>query len=214
MTELGHLAVTMPRPNKFEQASSRTDHLDGELDSNPFSTRFIRPDCLAYHTVPEWEPGVVWAKLRDANFVGQIVGPHGAGKTALLHQLTDRFSSAGIRWQWHTVRAGDRFSPSRLSMSELTCLEGAELLSRWNLWRILRRARRGYRIILTTHRVLRSIAVIANLEPRLETAQSIAKNLLAGRDCLIDADEVERCYKKHRGNLREMLLELYDVYDA
>jgi hypothetical protein len=200
------------------QASSDADRpgpnpSQGDFDSNPFSTRFIRPDQLPYLDLPENTPSEVWARIRQAGFVGQIVGPHGAGKTAMLHQIVDLMNTDGINSAWQTIRPGMRVIPAGLSRETVTCLEGAELLPKWNLWRILWRVRRGSRVIFTTHHALTKVPIVATLQPGLDVAQLIVKRLLVGREWVINEDDVQATYEKHGGNLREMLLDLYDVYE-
>lgn len=204
----------MPSQASFDPDRPGPSPSPDDIDSNPFSTRFIRPDQLSYLDLPDNTPAEVWGRIREAGFLGQIVGPHGAGKTALLHRIVDLMNSDGINSNWQTIRPGMRVVPASLSRETVTCLEGAELLPKWNLWRILWRVRRGSRVIFTTHQALTKVPVVATLQPRLDVAQRIVTTLLVGREPVIDEDDVRATYQKHGGNLREMLLDLYDVYES
>jgi len=133
-------------------------------------------------------------------------------------------SREGLSWDWQTIRTGIGSTPDGPTLkrpalkghtkSDILVLEGAELLSTWDFARIAWRARRGYRTLVTAHRVLPTIPVIAELQSRREIAESIVTKLLEGRTEVIEASELESCYNKHHGDLREMLMELYDAWEA
>jgi hypothetical protein len=70
---------------------------------NPFSTRFVRPDCTSYCFADgEDADAVAAATITQLTCRGTaaIIGPHGTGKSTLLHTLVQRLSDVFPRVQW------------------------------------------------------------------------------------------------------------------
>lgn len=102
---------------------------------------------------------------------------------------------------------------SSQNTDEVLFLEGIELLSPWRQWRLLR-SLRHQRLLITSHRALHGLPVIAQLTPDLDLAQTLVATLLSGRHgSELATDTVRECFEEHQGNLREMMLALYDVYE-
>ncbi len=68
--------------------------------SNPFSTRFVRPGALAYRFPPGESAATLVERLAASGWRGQIVGPHGSGKSTLVAALGETLprSPVGPRW--------------------------------------------------------------------------------------------------------------------
>ena len=60
--------------------------------SNPFSTRFLSPGQLSFVGLDDQALNELAEKLIQQNGNGQIVGPHGTGKTTLTFELQKRMA--------------------------------------------------------------------------------------------------------------------------
>ncbi len=76
--------------------------------SNPFSSRFVRPGQVAFQFPPGVDAIGLVARLRSFRWRAQIVGPHGTGKSTLLHALLPTLREQGRDIVWYTLSAGQR----------------------------------------------------------------------------------------------------------
>lgn len=182
---------------------------------NPYSQDRI---ARALPFDPTW-CGTDWdrllADLAARHYRGQIVGPHGSGKTTLIESLVPRLTAAGLtchRWlitDEHPGPTPDRWAAlDHIAASDCLIIDGAERLT-WLAWRRLRRAvpRLGG-FIVTTHRPLRHL-------PRWIDTRSHPGMLAAFLDRLdpghpLTAADIARLHQDCRGNLREALWRCYD----
>lgn len=155
--------------------------------------------------------------VKDHNFRGAIVGPHGSGKTTLVENLIKEFQSRRIPVTHCRLQDdGKSANESRLrkwidqaSFSSILILDSAGLLGWWR-WRSLFKESAKYKgLIITTHHPGRLITLIKT-KPTFETLLSVIAHLELidppSKSYLIDL------FKKHRGNIRECLRELYDEF--
>jgi hypothetical protein len=181
---------------------------------NPFATACVH---RIRYRLPE---GLTWedllARLESMKWRGAIVGPEGAGKTTLLEDFAPRLVDRGVEIVWlRLTQEEPRFTPATLHglasihTGQMILFDGAEQLSRWGWWRFLRLARRAGGLVITSHR--------PGLLPTLLECGTTPE-LLAGivADLLTEAPEIHgaearRLHRKHAGNLREALRELYDL---
>ena len=143
-----------------------------------------------------------------------IVGPEGHGKTTLQKELASAISPSQIGWI--KLREGDRKIPrsflqevfSQAGPNDLICVDGAEQLSWWNWKKFLRQLGKDQRCLITSHR--------QGLLPTLikcKTSASLLADLVAELTSTPDAaqqKELELIFKKHRGDIRRSIRELYD----
>ena len=157
-------------------------------------------------------------RLEALGYRAAIVGPHGSGKTTLLEDLEGVLAQRGFRITHVRLDADDRrlprewrLSASRLESGDIVCLDGADELGpigwMWFRWR----ARRAGGLIITAHRrgrlaTLVACATSASLLDRI--IRRLAPNGLAA------APPAAELFARHRGNLRDALRELFDVYAA
>lgn len=186
---------------------------------NPFSTLHHRAGALDYR----FDDGGSCAALLDDLFAGgaegELLGAEGTGKSTLLAALAREAERRGLRVQQVTV-SHDVSTPC-LSVDDghhdLLCLDEADRLSWFRLRALRRRCRRaGTALLVTTHRplglpTLRRTAV----SPALATA--LAAQVLAaspGLPALVRAEEAAPLLREQGGDLRRVLLALYDRYEA
>ena len=177
---------------------------------NPFSTDRV----LAVRYKPQ---GFTWAQLLDRlegfGYRGAIVGPEGSGKTTLLEDLEPLLAARGFAV--HAVRLDrDRrwLHPTdlqrlrqQLRPNTVVLLDGLEQLSAFR-WRKFRRLTRGAGgLIATSHRAFR-LPVVVRTQTSLPLLETLVAELLPGGG----APGLPEAFARHRGNLREVLRELYD----
>jgi energy-coupling factor transporter ATP-binding protein EcfA2 len=188
---------------------------------NPFATRFICPESTQF-MFPEGQCAErLIERLEAAGWQGQIVGPHGSGKSTLLANLLPLIEQRGRRIFRYQLRdrqrslANARADRRRWSPTSLVVVDGYEQLSyawRWWLRRACRRA--GCGLLITVHQ-----AVGGPLLYRTQTSELLLQRLVvrltegypawAG----LPLDQIQQAFAAQSGNLREALLQLYDVVE-
>jgi len=188
-------------------------------NSNPFSTRYIRPGATNFLFPPGVQADVILEQLRRQDWWGEIIGPHGSGKSALLAVLQPALCAAAMAPRMITLHGGVRGLRLRLDrelarQTRLIVVDGYEQLGAWTRWRLKRFCRRhGLGLLVTSHRRT-GIPSLLQTRATLPLAQEIVQWLQRGRPSQITPQDVAQSFAKHGGNLREMLLDLYDVYAA
>ncbi len=189
--------------------------------SNPFSAHRIRPGAIPYHFPPGHTAEGLLARLEQSGWQGQIVGPHGTGKSTLLAALRPLIERRGKATLLYELHDRQRYLPVKAGQEELTggsllIVDGYEQLSLWSrirLRRLCRRRRLG--LLVTTHRPA-ALPVLFRTQSSCQLALRLARELLRGEaegDEVIAVDEVSRLFAEHQGNLREVLFGLYDLYE-
>ncbi len=191
--------------------------------SNPFATCWTRPDVLSRYEQAGQGADELLVRLERTAWRGQVVGPHGAGKSSLLGEVARRLPGKGRLPLWMPVEMG-KIRPAiqtiRRSADERTVvlLEGFERASRWQQWRLLATcAGTGSGWLLTTHRKLlmtRETPVVARLEPTVETALHLYEHLTAEKVTPITRNDVARSFQKQGANLRKVWFDLYEQHEA
>lgn len=142
----------------------------------------------------------------------QIVGPHGSGKSSLLALLEARALSASFRVT--RVRGSEGFAPERFATRgprELWLVDEYEELSAWARLRLAAaRARTRPALVVTAHHDIGYASLrLGAVTP--ETAELVVRQLVSGRDWPApERPRLAAALARHRGNLREVLFELYD----
>lgn len=170
---------------------------------NPFATHRVEA-LLSFD--PSWIDSTweaILTDLKNLNYRAAIIGPHGSGKTTFIESLIPRLQSLG-----HVTRTyffneethpGLKFSPDP---DAITIIDGAEQLT-FGEWRLVKKS--AARLIVTQHRSGRFPALLRT-KSTPAMLHAFAKKLAPG--LAIDAPLL---YRKHKGNLREALLECYDL---
>lgn len=197
---------------------------------NPFATRYIRPGALAYHFPAEGSLAGLIDRLADCGWRGEILGPHGSGKSTLVRSLIPELTSRGMHVSLFTLRQGSRRLPPTEGdgvewfppggdeaappgvVSRLWIIDGAEQLSWFAWWRLRGDCWwNGRGLIVTTHRPL-GLPTLIRTSTTADLAWQLVRKLLAADQRSISQADVEEAFRRQDGNLRETLLALFDVY--
>jgi len=201
-----------------DETWSRGSHLRPAL--NPFSTRYIRPGALTYRFPPGQSADRLLAVLRDHAGWGEIVGPHGSGKTTLVETLIRGWRATGgsvITYRLHDRQrhlpplATKRVWPA--GSARLVVVDGYEqlgLASRWQLKRRLRRTGTG--LLVTSHRPT-GLPHLCHTGTDLATVLALVTTLTTGTVCPVRPAHVIASFARHQGNVREILFDLYHVHE-
>ncbi|MEM8737839.1 MAG: hypothetical protein AAGG38_05085 [Planctomycetota bacterium] len=193
--------------------------------NNPFRSAAV--DGLDYLPL---EPGgweAIRTRLATTGYRGAIVGPRGHGKSTLLRCLPEhielpvitrkRGASAGVgspgsEWSrvvWVTARPGHRPTPSgwQVAFADRTrplLVDGYDWLDPWARWRVARRD--GVTLVTSHRRTALPTVLRCETTPRLLIA--LAHRLSPG----LRRDEGwwDTLHRRHAGNVRNALRELYD----
>lgn len=189
------------------------------MDHNPFATRFVRPGALAYRFPAGDSAEQLVERLRASGWWGQIIGPHGSGKSTLLASLPPALAAAGretltIALHQHDRRLRPTEQLDGLGRDSQLIVDGYEQLGRWARWRLAHRCRRaGCGLLVTAHEDV-GLPTVAVVEPSLETMRHVVAQLVPEGDVAIGDDDVSAAWQRCRGNLREALFDLYDLYES
>jgi hypothetical protein len=187
---------------------------------NPFCSRHVRPGATSYRFPPGESLDAVLARLREQRWRGEIVGPHGSGKSSLLTVLVPALQAAGHLVQWFELHDGQRKLPDRWDAPDrcppgtVLVIDGYEQLDASCKRQILKKAPKHDRGVIVTAHAASGLPLIVQTSTTLELAQDIVAELMAGRPALVARADVEECFEQSNGNLREMLFALYDRYEA
>jgi len=200
------------------------------LQSNPFATRYTRPGVIDYRFGDDGLDQFV-SRLSPGK-PHLIVGPHGTGKTTLLHTLVDGLRDSlpttcflkldgveekGFRRLRARFRSAYRVGRSikELPKGSLLILDGIEQLGGFYRTYTLANARRkSVTVLATSHRPLRGMSVVycTSLHPKI--IQDLIRHLLQGVPSEL-RDEVQHWVQQYDletiSNLRDFWFELYDL---
>ena len=201
---------------------------------NPFSATRVRPGKLPY-LGNSFRISDLVRRWHGANYIGQIVGPHGTGKTTLSRAIESFVQDRFGRVNWLTIRHRSLRTDSlgtttnyRIchmesksgSIRGLYVVDGIENLGLLHRWLLVQRCRADMGgILITSHRKLAGIPVLAELTPVNATLQVIVRYLLGQWPypdevkAHFDASLVDAAFQDAGGNLRESLMMLYDSFE-
>lgn len=187
---------------------------------NPFSARFVRPGAIPYIFPPGCSVESVHEVFLANQRLGAVIGPHGAGKSAFITALTDWMERNGrpcLRLELHDgQRTLDQPTWQQLEglHDTVVTVDGYEQLSAWSRYQLRRLCRKKHLgLIVTAHSDI-EIPLLFAPEPNEDLAWQIVQYLLTRGDPLINREDVQASFTRHQGNLREMLFDLYDLYEV
>jgi hypothetical protein len=173
--------------------------------------------------------GLTWEALLERlaalGLRAAIVGPEGSGKTTLLEDLGARLvagfcgvSGNGFQLRCATLSRGARRLPpaeerdllAGLSRRDILLVDGADELGRLAWRRLCRGSRAAGGLLVTSHRpgLLPTLFECATTPALLE---GIVRDLL-GPEASLAPVSAAQLFARHRGNLRDALRALYDLY--
>ncbi|MBP89040.1 MAG: hypothetical protein CMJ64_20385 [Planctomycetaceae bacterium] len=188
-------------------------------DQNPFSTWAVRPGAIVFRFVNGSSRESVLTKLEENGWWGEVVGPHGSGKSTLLATLAPGFEERGRTVKRYVVKLGEKqLAINTLELRKWTpntqvVVEGFEKLGRRNrkmIETVCKRQQAG--LLVTCHESL-GFPALLQTSISLELGISLVRDLLPPDCDFISDDDVRRSYERHRHNLRELLFEMYDLYE-
>jgi hypothetical protein len=187
--------------------------------SNPFATRFTRPGAIEF-LFPDGDSALALVdRLREHSWQGEIVGPHGVGKSTLLATLIELLRSAGRNVVQATLHQDETSLPAALdgwrSWSDATqvVIDGYEQLTWWSRRQLARRVRDRQAGLLVTSHAPTGLPTLMTVAPRLEVALQVVRRLTPD-EMRITNDDIEQTFRACEGNIREMLFQLYDLYQV
>ncbi|MFV2073398.1 MAG: hypothetical protein ACC742_12200 [Thermoanaerobaculales bacterium] len=194
------------------RASDRCWDLPIRPADNPFASHHI--DALSFRPVERTMDDLA-ARLDALGGRADIIGPKGSGKTTLLEELALRLDgevilvrlSGDCRNPWAVTR---NQLPDSLGSRHTVLVDAAGQLGRAGRLMLARRARSAGRLVTTRHRQGRSPVLIeCRTSPRLlaDLVRELAPDHANGLDPVLEA-----LFRRHDGNLRLCLRELYDVF--
>jgi hypothetical protein len=180
---------------------------------NPFAShRVLRARYRL--TAEEW--GALCLRLQRLNYRAAIVGPFGHGKTTLMEDLAPRLQALGFGTPVLKLTEERRFYSWRAleetlkncTARDILLLDDADVLGlfmlRWVRWQ----SRRFAGLIVATHAPCGLPELI-----RCETSPELLEDLIGEivtKNPEVFLANASNLFKKHQGNLRDALRELYD----
>ena len=201
---------------------------------NPFSSNQVRPGVIAYIFPNKRIEQRLLQQFRRWRGWGQIVGPHGSGKSTLVHWLAGQMEGMSRRAIVVSLQGSQHaHSISRLELDRWDSgsqlfLDGYERLPWWRQRWLEKQCRhRCIGLVVTTHRTFDFPTLFRTcVTPAI--AQGIVRQLLARQlrgesltSCpfvvtagsLMSLGGTTELLAKHHGNMREMLFTLYDHFE-
>ena len=179
---------------------------------NPF--RAAQISALRYR----FPDGVSWPMLFDRlqklGFRGALVGREGSGKTTLLEEIQRGLNGAGFKTRLLSASSGRMTQ----TLAGVTCpgifllIDSAERLS-WLEWQRLRWAvRKAAGLVVTLHSPGR-LPTLFECTTTPELFSGLVSELLpSARENDLKSEDLSALFRRHQGNLRSALRELYDGF--
>ena len=180
---------------------------------NPFTVQLTTTLPFRFH-VGNWNTQI--QRLQHLDYRAAIVGPRGTGKSTCLRSLATKLDDVKVKSHLlllpHDKNRHDRLVDEAVqngAMGKILLVDGIERLRLRLKWKILRTKR----IVATAHRRQFLPPYYLPTWFNTTTCKDLLKHLLNDlgvSDGVIQA-KAYRLFESHRGNIREVLRELYDL---
>lgn len=197
---------------------------DRRLPRNPFATRSTRPGAVPWQPIPD-APDVLLERLAEGGGRGAICGPHGSGKSTLLRHLLAAAAERGWKTRLVAIRSSADLGRA-VAAIVLAAGRGCWLgIDSWEKLGFAGRplawlaAWRSGQVVVTAHQPTDCWPVLVNIRPDEATFRRLVAQLLRQADgspslaAVFEPSQLDAIFRRHRGNLREALFELYDRFE-
>ena len=162
--------------------------------------------------------------FKQLSFRGAFAGPKGSGKTTLLEQFIPILKNNGfhvkmIKLSCEKRRLSREYMVdfySGLTSDTVVLLDGCEQMRLYSWYRFRNRVlAKSAGLLITVHKNRNRMPLLRQHKPSFELLQMIVAYLLnvdGERLPLPDEKTVRSLYTKNRKNIRNVLLDLYDLY--
>jgi hypothetical protein len=184
---------------------------------NPFASRHI--ESLPYQFTA-LSLNAVMERLAAQRYRGAIIGPCGSGKTTLLETIGHWLEQTGFCCRYLYLKKGGRpvYTPPaeplsvRDAANTAFLIDGAEQLSRPAWYGLYFKIRAAGAVVVTTHgKSLLPLLVQTQTSPAL--LHDLVRQLTGSTEPIAEPAIVD-LYRRHQGDIRQALRELYDVWAA
>ncbi|MDR1485114.1 MAG: hypothetical protein LBT09_09865 [Planctomycetaceae bacterium] len=189
--------------------------------SNPFSTCNWQAGVIDYIFESGIDISVILKRLSDSGGVGQIVGKHGSGKSALLESIAKFLIKNKFNVQKTTLNSTQKniqndflLSLQKINTNTIYILDGYEqlpLIARIGLR--LRNWHNSGGFIFTTHKPAVFVPIIYKTIAKPEIFQNLVKNMIKNSNFKINHKKINKIFKETNGNFRNGFFKLYDLFE-
>lgn len=188
--------------------------------TNPFATCWTRPSAIAFQFSDGEVVQSLLTRFERAGGRGEIVGPHGSGKSTLVETLKPHLVAAGWSVAMITLRAGELRLPTAFLHRSLAfgrplvIVDGYEQLSRLSRAALRMHCRWAAAGLLVTTHASVGLPFIYRTQPTRAVAEQLVSTLTARISSPISAADVAASHARCGSNLREMLFALYARHES
>jgi hypothetical protein len=184
---------------------------------NPFDASRLRPGAIPFRFRAGESVERLVERFRSLASPAEIIGSHGSGKSSLVATLSAALRRHGDAVLLIELHDGQRSLPRGwhrqvTAKPNVVIVDGYEQLSRIGRLGLAWRCRqRRWGLIVTAHRSV-GFPCLYRTEVTAEHARDVIEQF--GGEPRLSARELADLLKRHGNNLREVLFELYDRYEA
>ena len=180
---------------------------------NPFSTKFWTPGAIPFRFAEETESCEWLVAEFERHGGGQIVGPHGSGKSTLIESLKKVFQQDGYDVRHVMLNDRNRRLPNGFSTdlpqnTSVRIIDGFEQLPLWRRWQL--HWQFPGRFLIVTHRPMARLPILYQTVPRFEVFVELVRQL--AEENIDNDEELHRLFKSTHGNFRDALMTLYETF--
>ena len=191
---------------------------------NPFRSSRLRPGVVPYVFSEGKSLDDLMQRLAGQRYWGQIIGPHGSGKSTLVQSVKGRlleqgcevvhgsFQGGSENWNVHAVGKTNALKTN--TRQRVVIIDGFEQLTwlRRQRWKTYCRFT-GRGLIVTAHQSI-GLPELYRTGASREIALQVVTRLAGHAPAGISHDDVTQAFQSQGGNLRDTLFALYDLYET